>query len=483
MLGGESGPATPEKIEPDVRITEVVPERNEPPQEVGPRDYDRRTILAYLNNPMGTGVWRVSLRIRRAVQSEAQVPLAGVPAAATLRTSPQRDTINWLLTRAVGWPETEDDDRRALHARALRFGRGFIVPARFGARPARTSPRTTAADLARLSEAAERRDEAATYPDVEGIRSLFPNLRVARADDHLGLVSTEPYQSFTLSYDMSPQGDFVTHTISRQTAANCVELFRSFSSKMGFDFSSETEKIYTPEEATFLPYFVVLYGHLDTAISGQRAIRNELREVRDKALLGDPEDSIRSAGFAMEHLLREVYEQCFREVAHSSTLGGELRELAVKAYESVGESGPDGQEIDFETHHRELGAILSSPLEGDLKKGLVVTQHLLRQARRAGERLTRLEKASRLTGPKTHPLFDQRIFENIERAINLRNAASHRTTARITLHEAAVTARGLLNLAYWWSRRNEYVDDWGAPLNEVVQALLSRASKETLPSP
>lgn len=421
---------------------------------------------------MGVGVWKVDIAFKL-----APVETTG-PSGARVQTihATASEFLHWVVTNAVEWPASEEDEVRPLRvkAEALSRPRPFVRVWNAATRSWRLrSPGFSAQRRATASDAAEM---AAAEPVVsqaliDDFRRLFPNLEVTEADDWIGLTSEDPAQYVIIVPEH--RTGLVVYSISRESCERLSGVAHSFATQIGASVIERTEKLYTPEDVTFLPYIGLLrlYQSNWPVTSNDNANR-DLAAAVEKITTGSPEDSVRESGSALEQLLSEIFEQCFREKAPARPLGVELRELGTKALEIAGDRGTKASEFDPRPIHEELGRHIESASDPAIKAGLIASQTLATHTKDAKDRLAKVERAVEISRPRSHPLFSDEIAGNIERAIDLRNAAAHRGSRRITRFEAAVTARGVVNLSSWWNRRHEMVTDWDAAVQEVVAGIL-----------
>jgi hypothetical protein len=475
-MSGEAPPPKPSGENPEVDESTLSPVS-------APAGYESEKLLAYLNDPMGVGVWRVNIRFKRPPPAKVNVKTASGTGVVHRTRNPADEFFLWLMYDAIPPPEGEDDEAKMIRLRRAEL---LVRGSAFGV--SRSSLRNALIHGRRaISRLRDEGEEAAESQSAGGViqlfRSLFPNTQIAGTEQGLELTAAGDPQQVTVVPSASLE--LTAISVSKESLERFIRVATEFSAHTHDILSPNPpsiEKRYTPEELVFTPYFVVLDSYLRRKhITDDGAVERDIVQAAKDGLAGKPVDSIRNSGLALEQVLAEIYEQCFREKAPNKPLGVELREIAAKAREILpNEPAPDS--LPNLAHlESDIGAHIETHQDPGVKRGLVATQHLLAERRRISTRLAHLEH---ILAPrsKSHPFFSDDIFRSVDRAVNLRNAATHRTTQRITVLEAAAASRGLLNLVYWWSQRGRIVEDWDRPLKEVVRAVTVTGPLITLPS-
>jgi hypothetical protein len=442
--------------------------------------YEQPRLLHYLNDPMGVGLWRMAFKFTRAPnQPTPDEEEEDSPA----RRGPAIEFFEWLLTKATVSGSSTDEEAKALRAKATLNLRRRMPYGAFYSRPSKRAGVGAQAGIAGLIGAGLAEARGTGEPDalVIEFKGRFPGLKLLEAENDPGFASTRVPQQFTLGGE-SPT-ELTALSLSEETLRRLAQIATDRAAASSALVETSLKKIYTPEETVFAPYLqLLLIYESKYRLSNDLRVRRDIRAAIDEAMHGRPEESIRDSGLAMELLLSEVYEQCFREKAPTKPLGGELKELASKAHSHMKRDRPDARRVTGHDHRRAVGEAITAQGDLHLKNGLIAVQHLLDHVEETATRVSSLERSYSDLTSRTHPLFPDQVFENLERAINLRNAAAHRTTTRITLFEAAVTARGLVNLITWWSRRDEFVTNWDTSIASVLDQLAARRSEPFFPT-
>lgn len=455
--------------------------KSQAPVGTEPHGYEPSKVLRYLNNPMGSGIWRTELQFRRP-PVEATDEKGG---RIQIIHSTGMEFLHWIVVSGLEWPQGEEDEARPLKSRAESLTRPRTTVRTWNATTGTWHTRAQFHTIVRRrGTTVEIVDNGPADPQpsqatVDKFRELFPDIELTETEDSIGLSSEFPPQYLIVLPDA--RNSLVAYSISKETCERLSEVAATFVTPLGASVTHRTEKLYTPEEVTFLPYFGLLKIYADAnSITTNPGARRDLRSAIEKISISSPDESIRESGSALEQLLSEIYEQCFREKAPSRPLGVELRELGSRATEIVGDTVVRGSDFDPREIHEELGPHIESSKDPAVRAGLIASQKLATHAGDAKERLGKLEKAIEAGRSRSHPLFSDEIARSLERAIDLRNAATHRGSRRITRFEAAVAARGVVNLATWWSKKDQMVEDWDAPLQTVVSRILKTGPTTSL---
>jgi hypothetical protein len=431
--------------------------------DVQPDDVER--ITRYLENPVGTGIWRLSANwieesgISNDIWAELEKEIGGKESL-QIRTGKRerriRVTDDWknelrtvvfgritflmtffqfLARQATGQPEgedallVEDDDAQLI----LDLIDTTAVAAKY-------------ADALQFFQDSLWHDEFSPSIKLDSITRLkagsFILLQGPRDGDSLIFISwlREPLQSLL-----------------------------TFLEKLGKVAGATLLPVFSPEEEAFAPYFDLL-GMVQTHLIGQE----HLRPVVSKAIGNFSEknftDCVSSIGLAAEDVLTQVYETLFREqLTKGLTLGqlvDEIHNRSAQAFSKKEEPPPDLAVLFGE---------IKNALEADApeaRQSLEITRKLLAQVIESNRHFqARIEKIGRVE--RRVSVFADKVAHLLTELIRFRNAASHRSRIPIGPYECRRSAYAFVVLYTWWESERKAID-WTKQPREILIECIQR---------
>jgi hypothetical protein len=437
--------------------------RHRPRPEVQPDDVER--ITRYLENPVATGIWRLSAKwieesgisndiwaeLEKEVDGKDSIQIRSGKRERRIRiTSDWKDELRthvfgritflmalfqFLAQQATGQAEggstagVEDDDAQLIldlidttaiavkYADALQFFRDNLWHDNF-------SPTIKADSITRL--------KAGSFILLQGPRD----------GDSMVFISwlSEPLQSLLL-----------------------------FLEKLGKTSEPSLLPVFSPEEEAFAPYFDLL-----GMVQGQLIKQEHLRPVISKALSNFNEknftDCVSSVGLAAEDVLTQVYETLFREqLTKGLTLGqlvDEIHNRSAQAFSKKEEPPPDLAALFGEIKK----AIDTDPPEP--RQSFEITRKLLAQLIESNRHLqSRIDKIGRVE--RRASVFPDKVAHLLTELIRFRNAASNRSRIPIGPYECRRSAYALVVLYTWWESERRAID-WTKKPREILVECIQR---------
>ena len=236
------------------------------------------------------------------------------------------------------------------------------------------------------------------------------------------------------------------------------------------------ERIFSPDEELFRPYFPTLSAAFGRVINDER-VKPQFQQAFDYYSSKDYVHCISTLGLIAEDYLIQVYETYLREpCAKSQTLGQiydslhrrmsdllapvrhELKSLD-QIYIALNEiSAEDSEQVPAEAVARCLELIrdLTSTIKADRR---YFTQRI-DDLKRRDQRLS---------------VFTPFLRDDINEMIRYRNAASHKTRVPLGNYEAVRALYCLTSLVMWWKQRRESTD-WSCDRLEILRRAVAQSS-------
>ena len=239
--------------------------------------------------------------------------------------------------------------------------------------------------------------------------------------------------------------------------------------------SCTVERVFSPEEDLFRPYFDFLQLVYDSIIKDER-VKGGFVSAFDYFKKQDFTHCISTLGLVAEDYLAQVYEYYLRNSCpKGNTLGqiydqlhAHIRNLINPAAPKVGDSESLYQGIAAFAKHSDTSIPEYKTALDSLLRDIV---SLIKADRRyVAHRLDEIVKPS-----KRVSVFPDVIHENLMELIRNRNAASHKTRVPIGAFEALRTLYCLTAFVLWWHTTRSNTD-WGKPMEQIVKEAVSAAT-------
>jgi len=237
----------------------------------------------------------------------------------------------------------------------------------------------------------------------------------------------------------------------------------------------ELERIFSPEDELFRPYFKLLYIGYDDIIKDSR-IKSGLKTAFDYFTTSDFTHCISSLGLIAEDFLTQVFEYYFRMPCGKGHTLGQIYELINNKLREFTQPMPPGLG-DMDAIYRtvnELEQHRGAPDNGYEKKveaALRDVISLIKADRRYfGFRIDQATKGGRRAS-----LFPSMLNEDLGELIRYRNAASHKSRVPLGSFEALRTLYCLVTFVVWW-HETRMATDWQLPRDEILRTASAAAA-------
>lgn len=239
--------------------------------------------------------------------------------------------------------------------------------------------------------------------------------------------------------------------------------------------TSTVERVFSPDEDLFQPYFQFLQIGYDDIIKDAR-IKPSLESAFDYFQKSDFTHCISSLGLIAEDYITQVYEYFLRaSCGKGNTLGqiydqlhSQLRDLTMPAPIQLGEPEPLYKAI------KELEG-LAKVEDGAYKRKLETTLRDLVSLVKADRRYYNFRIDSLSKPTRRVSVFPESIHENLMELIRNRNAASHKTRIPLGSFEALRTLYCLTAFVLWWHTTRSSTD-WGKQMEQIVKDATAAAA-------
>jgi hypothetical protein len=431
-------------------------------------EYNSDELIDYLNNPIKKGLWSISATIENEEETTTLLDKKNPIFKDYFQYQPlSYGFVQWFNDIVVLASDLNDNEKLlknyGLTADSEKYNRFQGIRRYFYLRGRKFSKKK--------SETIKNTFKK----EIEVIKEKFPKIVNVVSTDGLDFISIKPtfHFSFNLPQDTN---QIKVITFSRETADNLKEVIETFFMDTPAKINFDVKKIYTPELLIFRPYFHLIFLLIQNKkITENRVITRELKLSLTEAFEGKPEGSIRSSGLAMEMILEEIYESCFREKAPSQALGNLFDMLNGKVNEIIKGVPQTSKDDPSEDIFKKINCIIMQETNPNILKTIETLRVLLHRSREMEKKLSQIEKSFQIKKEKRSLLFSESITENIKRTIELRNLSSHRTIEELTPFQAALALRGTFNLLSWWNFQNNSLTDWDKPIEEVVNSMVKYA--------
>jgi len=435
--------------------------RYRPMPEVRSDDVER--ITRYLENPVGTGIWRLSARWNEE---------SGISNDVWAELEKEVDSKENLQIRSGKRDRrirVTDDLKKGLRKDV--FGRISFLMELFqflahqatgqaeneGAFMAEDDDTQLILDLIDTHEIAVKYDDALQFfRDNLFHDSFSPTIK---ADS----ITRLKVGSFILLQGPRDGGALVVISRLREPLQSLL----TFLEKVGKVSESSLLPVFSPEEEAFAPYFDLLGMVQDQLIK-----QEHLRPVISKALSNFSEknftDCVSSVGLAAEDVLTQVYETLFREqLTKGLTLGqlvDEIHNRSAQAFSKKEEPPPD-----LALLFGEIKKAIEAD-EPEARHSLEITRKLLVQIIESNRHLqARIEKIGRIE--RRVSVFAEKVAHLLTELIRFRNAASHRSRIPIGPYECRRSAYAFVVLYTWWERERKAIDWMKQPKDILIECI------------
>ena len=259
------------------------------------------------------------------------------------------------------------------------------------------------------------------------------------------------------------------------TSAEVVTVLRDLLQGIGQIEQATVERVFSPEEELFQPYFSLMALAFGQLINDPR-IKPLLKQAFTYFNEKDYIHCVANLGLVAEDYLTQVFETYLRLPCPKGLTLGQMYDQLHAAVKEL--FTPEKQEL------RQLDGVyeqitqLESSTGGQGQPAIVPTVAILREIlnslrsdrKHFSHRIDELHRRDqRLT------VFPTRIRENLTELIRNRNAASHKTRVPLGEYEALRTLYCLTSFLLWWRREKELID-WSLDRRPILELAISRNS-------
>ena len=248
----------------------------------------------------------------------------------------------------------------------------------------------------------------------------------------------------------------------------------TFLEKLGKVSRTDLLPVFSPEEEAFAPYFDLLgmvQRHLIT--------QEHLQPVVGKALSNFSEsnftDCVSSIGLAAEDVLTQVFETLFREqLTRGLTLGQLVDEIHNRCSHAL--SRREDPPPDLTSLFGEIKSALEAE-PANQRQTLEIVRRLLAQVIDANRHVhMKIDKIGRVE--RRISVFPEKVSHLITELIRFRNAASHKSRIPIGPYECRRSAYAFVVLYTWWTKERRAID-WTKQPREILLECIHRSASQT----
>ena len=428
--------------------------------------YSREGLLSYLNNPTRHGLWSLTVTIEN-----PEVYYNNL----TKRDPEFKNyppIFSWLVGIWLGditaLVSSEDDHDTALLKRA-----GLILDEdRYFRRRIRSRGFPIYGRRGRLTPQKKKSKSGLYSEEIAKAKELLPFLHNVVSDAGFDFMSLTKPCHFSIVEEGRKRNQFEVLSVDRITLEHFHEVLSLFHSNAGCECKMLSKKMYTPENKVFIPYFHALYLACNAfSISTNPDLVREINSSLTEVFEGKPDGAIRCCGLAMDFLLEEIYETCFREKAPDKPLGELFDSISSKARQIL-EGNIATQAIHEEPHEfKRLAEIIDGEKGTNVGSCAEVTRLVLHENKEILKRLDKIETKLQISKKSPNPFFSQSMLDSVRKSLDMRNAGSHRGREELTPYHAAMCMKGVINLLNWWEDQNRSISNWDEETTAVVRRL------------
>jgi len=249
-----------------------------------------------------------------------------------------------------------------------------------------------------------------------------------------------------------------------------IEGLHAFYEASGVIQNSSIERIFSPEERLFYPYFDFLSGVFSYVIQDERA--QNFSQALDYYRAEDFTHCISTLGLVAEDYLTRIYVTLLREQCLPGMTLGQLNEAIHKRIIEILQPAKDVLLNLDELYSRVNGLADNGAEVKDQKSIYRGLLNVIKEDRIFfNKRIDELTKNS----PRISP-FPCRVRDNIFELLRFRNAASHNTRVPLGEFEAVRTLYCLVSLVSWWQQC--IVDtDWEKGREQIIAQVVENGKR------
>lgn len=253
---------------------------------------------------------------------------------------------------------------------------------------------------------------------------------------------------------------------------SCLETMKAFYEATGQIENAEIDRVFSPEEILFEPYFPLLSGSFLHVLPSSRHSQ-KFMEAFNKYKENDYHHCVNALGLVAEEFLIEVYETFFREACPK---GLTLGQLNAKLHNNIRELiAPDKQGF------TDLDVVYSALKEeafAEAENGALIRAIRELTAALKKDRAVLQSKIDHISKPTNqHSVFPESIYDAVVELTGLRNSAAHKTRVPISKFDALRALYCLMSLLIWWQREKKMFS-WESDGLSVLRTAIDRAARK-----
>lgn len=263
--------------------------------------------------------------------------------------------------------------------------------------------------------------------------------------------------------------DIVISSLTKQSLIAIGEFY----SQIGQFKDVVIDRIFSPEEQLFAPYFSFLVGSFNYVLPSTM-YRLKFSEAFTKFKESDYQHCVSTLGLIAEELLIEVYETFLRE---SCPKGQTLGQINQRLHSRIaGIVAPKKQTVsEIDPIYNALKEIEEKAGEEGKSEALVKIIRDFATAYRKDRSLL-LNRIDEIAKPQTQvAIFPEYIRELVSELIGLRNSAAHKTRVPLAKFDALRALYCLMSLLLWWQSERKVIV-WENDLKSIIEDSVNRAN-------
>lgn len=229
--------------------------------------------------------------------------------------------------------------------------------------------------------------------------------------------------------------------------------------------NAESDRVFSPEEDLFEPYFIFLSSSLSNILGDHKA-QAQVNNAFDYYKRNDYLHCVSTLGMSAEDYLTQVFETLLREPCPKGLTLGQIFDLLHKQIKDI--ISPRKETLtELSTIYEKIKKIEESASREALRAVLRDVTNTIKS-----DRLYFSQKIDDISKRDLKlSVFPKQLLGNIDELIRNRNAASHKTRVPIGRFETLRTLYCLTSLALWWQsvkKATQWADDRDTIIRNLI---------------
>lgn len=283
-----------------------------------------------------------------------------------------------------------------------------------------------------------------------------------------GFASSRPYRTKAglLALLSAPRNGDGVHVVAMSRAE--LATLRDFYRALGVIDADTFQRVFSPDEALFKPYFALVSSVLNHVVYDShisRVFAQALAYYEEE----DFQHCISALGLIAEDYIQRVYTTLLREpLPGNHTLGQTLERLNRRLDDYI-----PLQKLTLRSVDSAYDLLKALPPNADASAIAPALRELIQLIQDDRQYFgKRIEELSRPSSRRT--VFPPRVTDTLNELLKWRNAASHNSRIPLGAHEADRTLFCLVTVITWWQKQLA-TQDWTKSRVEVIESLLATA--------